>query len=106
MCTVLVKYKFPDHHNRGEIEKLFKQIAEARFLGLEGLYSKQFCYDVETREGLSVYHWESKEQAEAFFSLEFLERFRNTYRTEPHCEYYDTILAVDNRAGDIVFHND
>jgi hypothetical protein len=102
MVTVIVKYKTPKSYTREEITAMLQFGAENMFKGLPHLYSKQFCFDVDNNEGLSVYHWDSRENAEAFFNEQFLEAFQQGMGATPTLEYYETIVTVDNRAGDIL----
>lgn len=64
--------------------------------------SKQFCYDETIGDGHSVYLWESEEQAEEFFSPDFVEHFRRVFGVDPTITYLDIRLLLDNRAGDVV----
>ena len=76
---------------------IFKMAAENAFEGLEGLNSKQFCYDETNGKGLSVYSWETRKAAEAFFySPEFIENFKAGLGTTPEFEILDALLVVDN----------
>lgn len=102
MVTVIVKYKTSKSYSREEISAMMRHGVETMFKGMPHLYNKQFCFDVKSNEGLSVYLWDSRESAEAFFSDQFLESFKQSMGATPTVEYYDTILTVDNRAGDIV----
>ena len=102
MVTVIVKYKMPKKYTREEVSAMLKHSAENMFKGIPHLHSKQFCFDVATSEGLSVYLWDSRASAEAFFSDQFLETFRQSMGATPTIEYHDTIVTVDNRAGDVL----
>ncbi len=102
MITVIVKYKTAKRFSREEVSKMLLTGAEGMFKGLPHLYSKQFCFDVAKNEGLSVYLWDTKESAEAFFNDQFLESFQQSMGSTPSVEYFDTIVAVDNRIGDIL----
>lgn len=104
MITVIVKYRMPKSYSREEISAMLQSGAEKMFKGLPHLHSKQFCFDVKTSEGLSVYLWDSRENAEAFFNEQFLEGFKQNLgmAERPTVEYHDTIVVVDNRAGDIM----
>lgn len=102
MVTVIVKYKTPKRYTREEISAMLRLGALNIFKGMPHLYSKQFCFDIDSSEGLSVYLWDSKESAAAFFGDQFMETFEQTMGATPSVEYYDTIVAVDNRVGDIM----
>lgn len=104
MMTVIVKYTMPAGPGREQVAAMLRTGAEQMFKGLPHLYSKQFCYDADTRKGLSVYLWDSRANAEAFFSEQFMETFQKSMNmpAKPEVEYHDTLVMVDNRAGDIL----
>lgn len=101
MTTVIVTYKLPKALPRSTVLERFKVAAETKFKGMPGLHSKQFCYDEKTGNGLSVYLWQSKEQAKAFFTPEFQASFESIFGVKPDFEILDTLLVVDNRVDDI-----
>ena len=102
MITVLITYTLPSAPPRTAILEKFVEAANAKFKGLPGLFSKQFCYDESTGNGHSVYLWESKEQAEAFFSSPaFVEGFEKDFGAALNVTYLDTLVVVDNRVGDV-----
>ena len=102
MITVIVKYTTSKSYTQEEITGMLRFGAEKMFQGMPHLHNKQFCFDVETSEGVSVYLWDSRKNAEAFFNDAFLEQFQQSMGTVPSIEFYSTILAVDNRQGDIM----
>lgn len=102
MQTVLVSYCLPKAPPRRALLEKFVDAAHNIFKGLPGLLSKQFCYDETTGKGQSVYLWETREQAEAFFSPTFIEHFRETFGVEPTLAYLDILVLTDNRVGDVI----
>ncbi|CAB1370966.1 MULTISPECIES: hypothetical protein [Denitratisoma] len=102
MITVIVKYQTQKKFTQDEINAILLHGAKNIFLGLPHLYSKQFCFDTETSQGLSVYLWESREHADAFFTPQFLESFQQNMGVIPTIEYHPTVVTVDNRQGDIL----
>lgn len=102
MLTVIVKYQPSKKFSRDEATAMFRIGAEQQFLGLPHLYSKQFCFDTELNEGLSVYLWESRQHADNFFSQAFLQNFKDNMGCTPTIEYYENLLTVDNRAGELL----
>lgn len=101
MITTIVKYRSARQLSREEVGKMMEYGARERFLGLPHLHSKQFCFNVETGEGLSVYLWDSRESADAFFSEDFLKEFEKSMGSRPTVEHHETIVLVDNRKGDV-----
>lgn len=106
MQTVLVSYHLPKAPPRRALQEKFVDAAHNIFKGLPGLLSKQFCYDETTGEGQSVYLWETREQAEEFFSPTFMEHFRDTFGVEPTLAYLDILVLTDNRVGDVIVNNE
>lgn len=102
MITVIVKYETPKSYTLEEITGMLRYGAENMFKGMPHLYNKQLCFDVETNQGMSVYLWDSKENAEKFFNEQFLEQFQQSMGTIPTVEFYKNIVTVDNRAGDVI----
>ena len=49
-----------------------------------------------------MYLWDSRQSAEAFFTEDFLKNFEQGMGAAPTVEYYDNIVTVDNRAGDVM----
>ena len=102
MMTVIVKYQVPGDSGRAEVAAMFKQGAEGMFKGMPHLHSKQFCFDEKSREALSVYLWETRSAAEAFFSDAFIEGFAASMGCVPEITYYDNLVTVDNLSGDVL----
>lgn len=106
MQTVLVSYHLPTAPPRRALQEKFADAAHNIFKGLPGLLSKQFCYDEATGKGQSVYLWETREQAEEFFSPTFIEHFRDTFGVEPTLAYLDILVLTDNRVGDVIVNKE
>lgn len=104
MITVIVKYTMPAHFTHEQVSAMLHAGAEKMFKNLPHLYSKQFCFDAESHQGLSVYLWDTRANAEAFFNEQFLQSFQDSMNMpqRPVIEYHDTLVLVDNRAGDIL----
>jgi hypothetical protein len=102
MITVIVKYTIAGNPPREQVAPMLKQGAETMFKGMPHLYSKQFCYDESQGLGLSVYLWDSRANAEAFFNEAFLEEFKKNMGCVPEVALYDNLVTVDNRAGDLL----
>lgn len=103
MTTVICTYKLPTAKSREEISSIFNYAAQSVFKNMDGLNSKQFCYDEKTGEGLSVYHWNSTQKAQEFFhSPSFANDFKSALGTEPEFKFLDCLVMVDNRLNDIV----
>lgn len=102
MITVIVKYTTPKSYTQQEITGMMRFGAQQMFQGMPHLLNKQFCFDVNTSQGVSIYLWDSRDSAEAFFNDAFMQQFQQSMGTIPTVEYYNTIVAVDNRQNDIL----
>lgn len=102
MITAIVRYQPARKLSRDEVDAMMKYSAANVFKGVPGLYGKQFCFDVDAGEGLSVYLWESRAIAESFFNDAFLDNFRTNMGCVPSIDYWDTIAVVDNRSGEVL----
>lgn len=105
MITVTVKYTLPQSYSSEQVAVMLKAGAEKMFKNLPHLYSKQFCYDAEKNQGFSVYLWDTRASAEAFFNEQFMQNFKQSMHMPemPLIEFHDTLVVVDNRKGDILF---
>ncbi|MDY0072656.1 MAG: hypothetical protein RBR77_08410 [Thauera sp.] len=102
MITAIVRYQPARKFSVEEAAQMMRSGAENMFKGVPGLHGKQFCYDAETGQGLSVYLWESREVAEGFFSEAFIDNFRSMLGCTPEIEYWPTMAFVDNRNGEVL----
>ena len=94
MITVVVNFPLSD-------EMTLEQFKE-RMLGtvptyqaVPGLLRKNYLYDEKRSVGGGVYTFSSREEAEACFSLEFIERVTKRFGA-PEVNYYETPILVDN----------
>lgn len=102
MHTVVVTYILPRPTPRAEVMEKFKA-SEKRFRSVPHLIRKYYCYDEANHTGHSVYLWESKPAADAFFSKEFVDAFRQSFGTTPEFLGVDTLMIVDNAVGETVY---
>lgn len=100
MITVIVKFPLRKRVTRQEMAEKFKASSN-HFVGMPGLVRKYFCYDEENCTGHSIYVWERKEDAEAFFNQKFLENFQKKFGVVPEYFMVDTLLVVDNEGGKV-----
>jgi hypothetical protein len=94
MHTVIVRYQLPAAKSRDDMLAAFKA-AEGQFASLPGLVRKYFAYDEAAHCGHSVYLWQTREQAEAFFGPRFTETMQEKFGATPEIFGVDTLLVVD-----------
>ena len=96
MIGVLLRFQYQNEFN----EALFRQVAETaqvKFNGMPGLRSKAFMFDVENREALSFYIWDSEDAARAFFSPQLVERVAELYGVRPTLQFTEFAALVENQ---------
>jgi hypothetical protein len=72
------------------------------FREVPGLVRKQFIY-AEDGWADGVYLWESRQQAEGFYSGPWLDGIRERYGMDPVIRYFHTAAITDNREASVVF---
>lgn len=101
MYTVIVKYPLPVPVGREVMLEEFRA-AEASFKAAPGLVRKYFCYDEPSHTGHSVYLWENEAQAREFFGPRFARAMVEKFDAVPEFTFLDTLLVVDNAAGEVI----
>jgi hypothetical protein len=69
------------------------------FQGMDGLLSKVFMWNDETKTVINTYVWESEEAARAFFTPEVKARVIELYGVEPHVQFAEVSALIDNQVG-------
>ena len=72
MHAVTWTYNTPDSLSPAAVRDLFRQTAE-RYIGVPGLVRKYFGLSEDRRQVIGIYIWNSKADADAFYSPEWLE---------------------------------
>lgn len=97
MYVGITKYRLPPRLDRAAV------IADIRktipvYQGRDGLVRKYVAIDWDKREGVGVYLWETREQAEAFYAFARA-RIREQTGSEPEITLYEAPVIVDNLTG-------
>jgi heme-degrading monooxygenase HmoA len=69
------------------------------FQGMDGLLSKVFMWNDETKTVINTYVWDSEEAARAFFTPELKARVIELYGVEPHVQFAEVSALIENRVG-------
>ena len=96
MITAIVQYKLPPHIGLADCAAHFRKIAPS-FRNVPGLVRKQFIYAEDGWAG-GVYLWQSRADAEAFYSGPWLRGIRERYGMDPQIKYFETACITDNSA--------
>jgi Putative mono-oxygenase ydhR len=94
MITAIVQYKLPDSISKEDCEAHFHGIAEG-FRSVPGLHRKNFIF-AEDRWAGGVYLWQTREDAERFYSGPWQDGIRSRYGMDPIIKYFDTFAITDN----------
>ncbi|HEY1316879.1 MAG TPA: hypothetical protein VGF10_06665 [Gaiella sp.] len=70
-----------------------------KFQGMDGLQSKVFMWNEQTRTVTSTYVWDSERAARAFFTPELKAHVIELYGAEPNVQFAEVSALVDNRVG-------
>ena len=99
MITAVVRIQLPSSIDRKGCLAHYEKIA-LDFRGINGLIRKHFIYGDHRIAG-GVYQWETREDAEAFYSGSWLTGIIERYGTKPEIEYFTVFCITDNQANDV-----
>ena len=102
LTTVLVSFGIPSDKTTEEVIEKFRGGAH-KWREREGLIRKYYLVSPDGRGIVGVYHWRSREDAEAVFETGFREGIEKGYGSLPEITYYDTPIVVDNELGRVQF---
>ncbi|MFF3410642.1 hypothetical protein ACFYW8_31425 [Streptomyces sp. NPDC002742] len=97
MIGATVTFSYTGDFDRSRITKVAEN-ARGMFEGMPGVRFKFFTFDEKHRQAVNFYVWESKEQAEQFFSEELRERVTGLYGVAPAIDFVEIAEIVDNSA--------
>jgi heme-degrading monooxygenase HmoA len=93
---IVVQVLFPQAPVSPEEATAQAERSAPNFRNRPGLLSKHYLREPETGLGGGVYVWESRAQAEAYFTAEWRARMAATVGAEPQVRYFEVPLVVDN----------
>ncbi len=96
MIGVLLRFQFRNEFNEARIRQVAEKVRD-KFDGMPGLRSKVFMFDVENREALNFYIWDSEDAARAFFSAQLVERVTELYGVRPTLQFTEVAALVENQ---------
>ncbi|WP_405916742.1 hypothetical protein [Streptomyces sp. NBC_00728] len=97
MIGATVTFSYTGDFDRSRITKVAED-ARGMFEGMPGVRFKFFTFDEKQQQAVNFYVWDSKEQAEHFFSDELRERVTGLYGVAPVVEFVEIAEIVDNSA--------
>lgn len=96
MIGVLLRFQCRNEFNEARIRQV-AETARVKFDGMPGLRSKAFTFDVENREALNFYIWDSADAARAFFSPQLVDRITELYGVRPTLQFTEVAALVENQ---------
>ena len=101
MITEIVLFRLPAGMSREDAVAKYR-LSVPIWQANPDLIRKNYLYDAATLRGGGVYLWKNIEAAKRAHGPEFQERMRATFGGEPEFQYFDTPIAVDNAAKQII----
>lgn len=94
MIIALVNFPLPASMSFAEYQA--KMLATVpRYQGIPGLLRKSYIFDGTRNLGGAVYTFQSREDAEACFSEDFVQRITAAYG-KPDIRYFESPILIDN----------
>jgi hypothetical protein len=101
MITTIIQFELSSSFTPQKARAAFAESA-AKFLNMAGLIRKYFLLAEDGKSAASVYLWESRVQAEAFFTDSWKDFIAEKYGYRPTVTYYECSVVVDNLSGEII----
>jgi len=76
------------------------RISAPTYIGMPGLLCKYFLNS--ENGGGGVYLWESREQADAWYSGDWADKIEQRFGARPKLTYYDNYVVVDNVSNQLL----
>lgn len=100
MITAIVQFKLPQAISREKAREVFSGTAP-KYREIRGLIRKYYLLSEDGGTAGGVYLWESREDAELLYTVEWKKFIREKYGADPTVTYFDSPVVVDNVAGSI-----
>jgi hypothetical protein len=98
MIGVYVTFQYEGDFDRSRVEKVAEG-ARSMFEGMPGLRFKFFTLDEENQRAVNFYVWESRDDAERFFTPELGDQVTGLYGTKPVIDFVEVAQVIDNVEG-------
>ncbi|MCP5190651.1 MAG: YdhR family protein [Pseudomonadales bacterium] len=100
MYTVITRLQLPPHITP-EMAKKHMEDSIPAYKGCPGLVRKYIGCDLEARQAIGVYLWESREQFETYFAR-VSAMIQAQTGTVPQYEIFETPVIVDNKSDEVI----
>lgn len=99
MITAIVLYDLPPEIGLEECRAHFTKIAPD-FMPLRGFMRKQFICSSDGRVAGGVYMWETRADAERFYTGPWRDGIIQHYGHAPRIQYFETVALADKASAD------
>ena len=96
MIIVVVNFPLPENMSATEYHAKMRETVP-RYAAMPGLRRKNYLYDGARQVGGGVYTFDSRANAQACFSEDFVTRVTAAYG-RPDIRYFETSILIDNDA--------
>jgi heme-degrading monooxygenase HmoA len=101
MIAVISEFGLPSSFTPEKARAVFKD-STGKFENMPGLIRKYFLLSEDGKTAASVYLWESRAPAEAFFTEEWKEFMVGKYGHRPAVTFFECPVVVDNHTGEVI----
>lgn len=101
MHCVVWTYAVPPDLDEERIRALYDQVAE-RYLGISGLVRKYFALSEDASEVVGIYLWQSKDDAERFYTPEWIADVTERWGAEPRRDDWIVPIVAETQRGEVV----
>jgi hypothetical protein len=101
MITAIVQFNLPASITPDQAQASFAYVA-AMFRDIPGLIRKYFLLSEDGTTAGGVYLWNSREDAENFYTENFKLSIVEKFGSEPAITYFGSPVIVDNFIGEII----
>lgn len=101
MYCVVWTYRMPPGHSAEQIAELFASVADI-YIGVPGLIRKYFGHSEDRLAVVGIYLWDSKAQADAFYSPEWIAGVKSRWGSMPAKAEWQIPQVVESAEGRVV----
>ncbi len=101
MITEVVLWRLPNGMSQQEVTDKFRASVPT-WRNRSGLLHKAFLFDETTRRAGGVYVWKTIEAAKEAHGAAFQERIRTIFSATPEFQYFETPIAINNQANQVL----
>ena len=101
MVTAFVQFKLPSAMSREQAKEVFKSTAP-KYQAAPGLLRKYYLLSEDGGSAGGVYLWQSKGDAEHFYTQEWKNFVKGKYGSKPTILYFHSPVVVDNLTKEII----